>query len=66
MFFSILGPVYNTSDYLPACVESILSQTFADFELVLLNDGSTDCSGSICDEFAARDSRVRVIHKENE
>lgn len=66
MFFSVLVPVYNTAQYLHECVESILSQTFPDFELVLLNDGSTDESGTICDSFAARDSRVRVIHKENE
>ena len=66
MFFSVLVPVYNTSEYLRECVESILGQTFRDFELVLLNDGSTDHSGSICDEFAARDPRVRVIHKANE
>ena len=66
MFFSILVPVYNTSEYLRECVESILCQSFADFELVLLDDGSTDCSGGLCDEFAAKDPRVRVIHKENE
>lgn len=66
MFFSILVPVYNTSKYLHECVESILAQSFADFELVLLDDGSTDSSGAICDEFAAKDSRVRVIHKANE
>lgn len=66
MFFSILVPVYNTSQYLQECVESILSQSFRDFELVLLNDGSTDHSGSICDEFAAADDRIRVIHKANE
>ncbi len=66
MFFSILVPVYNTAEYLRECVASILAQTFQDFELVLLNDGSTDCSGTICDEFAARDPRVRVIHKDNE
>lgn len=66
MFFSVLVPVYNTAQYLRECVESILSQSFRDFELVLLDDGSTDESGSICDEFAAQDTRVRVIHKENE
>ena len=66
MFFSIMVPVYNTSEYLRECVESILAQTFRDFELVLLNDGSTDCSGAICDEFAVKDSRVRVVHKANE
>ena len=66
MFFSILVPVYNTSEYLRACVESILGQSFRDFELVLVDDGSTDGSGTMCDEFAARDPRIRVIHKENE
>lgn len=66
MFFSILVPVYNTSEYLRECVESILGQSFRDLELVLLNDGSTDCSGKLCDEFVARDPRVRVIHKANE
>lgn len=66
MFFSILVPVYNTSEYLRECVESILRQSFRDFELVLLDDGSTDHSGRLCDEFAALDNRVRVIHKENE
>ena len=66
MFFSILVPVYNTSEYLHECVDSILCQSFRDFELVLINDGSTDSSGAMCDEFAALDPRVRVIHKENE
>ena len=66
MFFSVLVPVYNTSEYLRECVESILSQSFSDFELVLLDDGSTDESGAICDEFAALHPRIRVIHKENE
>lgn len=66
MFFSVLVPVYNTSKYLRECVESILGQTFRDFELVLLNDGSTDCSGAICDEYAMQHPNVRVIHKDNE
>ncbi len=66
MFFSILVPVYNTSAYLRECVDSILAQSFSDFELVLLNDGSTDDSGALCDEYAARDQRIRVIHKVNE
>lgn len=66
MFFSVLVPVYNTSEYLCECVESILSQSFPDFELLLLDDGSTDDSGAICDDFAAQDPRVRVIHKDNE
>ena len=66
MFFSILVPVYNTSEYLQECVDSILAQTFRDFELVLIDDGSTDDSGAICDAYAARDFRIRVIHKANE
>lgn len=62
---SIIVPVYNTSKYLYACVESILNQSFVDFELLLIDDGSTDNSGAICDEFAIKDSRVKVIHKKN-
>lgn len=63
---SVLVPVYNVEAYLKECVESILSQTFTDFELILCDDGSKDLSGEICDEFAQQDPRVRVIHKENE
>lgn len=66
MFFSILIPVYNTSEYLPECMDSVLSQSFHDFEVVLLDDGSTDNSGQLCDEYAQKDDRVRVIHKQNE
>ena len=62
---SVIVPVYNTEKYLHRCVDSILSQTFADFELLLVNDGSIDGSGAICDEYAQKDSRVRVFHKEN-
>ncbi len=62
---SIIVPVYNTEKYLHRCVDSILEQTYTDFELLLINDGSTDLSGVICDEYAMRDSRVRVFHKEN-
>lgn len=62
---SIIVPVYNTEKYLHRCVDSILEQTYTDFELLLINDGSTDSSGAICDEYAMRDSRVRVFHKEN-
>lgn len=62
---SVIVPVYNTEKYLHICIESILSQTFTDFELLLINDGSKDSSGKICDEYAARDCRVRVFHKEN-
>lgn len=62
---SVIVPVYNTEKYLHRCVDSILAQTFTDFELLLIDDGSTDSSGAICDEYAQKDSRVRVFHKEN-
>lgn len=66
MLFSILVPVYNTrEDYLRACLDSILAQKFDDFEAILVNDGSTDESGRILEEYARRDSRLKVIHKEN-
>lgn len=65
MLISVIVPVYNTESFLPACIESILSQTYQDIELLLIDDGSTDRSGAICDEYAAKDSRVRVFHKEN-
>lgn len=62
---SLIVPVYNTSSFLPACINSLLSQSFQDFELVLVDDGSTDISGRICDEYAKKDSRVKVYHKVN-
>lgn len=62
---SIIVPVYKAEAYLHRCVDSILAQTFTDFELLLIDDGSPDKSGEICDEYAQKDSRVRVIHKEN-
>ena len=62
---SIIIPVYNTEKYLSLCIESILSQSFGDFELLLVDDGSIDNSGKICDEYAEKDSRIRVFHKEN-
>ena len=62
---SIIVPVYNVEKYLSACLDSILAQTFFNFEVVLVDDGSKDCSGKICDEYGARDSRIRVLHKEN-
>ena len=65
MFFSVIVPVYNVEKYLHECVDSILRQTFPDFELILIDDGSKDTSGNICDEYAAKDQRVKVIHKEN-
>ena len=62
---SIIVPVYNAENYIRRCVDSILGQEYTDFELILTDDGSTDASGAICDEYAAKDSRVRVIHKPN-
>ena len=62
---SVIVPVYNTEQYLSRCVDSILAQTFTDFELILVNDGSNDGSGAICDEYAEKDPRVNVIHQEN-
>lgn len=62
---SIIVPVYNVEQYLSRCIDSILNQTFSDFELLLIDDGSPDRSGEICDEFRQIDSRVRVIHKKN-
>lgn len=62
---SIIVPVYNVEKYLEKCVDSILNQTFKDFELILVDDGSPDNSGLICDQYAEKDSRVKVIHKEN-
>ena len=62
---SVIVPVYNAEKYLRRCIDSILAQTFTDFELLLINDGSTDLSGAICDEYALNDSRIKTIHKPN-
>ena len=62
---SIIVPIYNTEKYLRPCIESILAQTYQKFELLLVNDGSTDDSGVICDEYLAKDNRIRVFHKKN-
>ena len=62
---SIIVPVYQVEKYIRQCVDSILGQTFTDFELILVDDGSTDRSGEICDEYAGMDGRVKVIHTEN-
>ena len=62
---SIIIPIYNSAALLPRCLDSILAQTYRDFTLILVNDGSTDGSGKICDGYAEKDERIRVIHKEN-
>ena len=63
---SVIVPVYNVEAYLEKCVQSILRQTEQDFELLLVDDGSTDSSGQLCEELAKQDSRIRVIHQENQ
>ena len=63
---SVIVPVYNVENVLHYCVDSILAQTFSGFELILVNDGSTDGSGSVCDEYAKKDSRIKAIHIENQ
>lgn len=62
---SMIVPVYQVEKYIAQCIESVLNQTFQDFELILIDDGSKDQSGIICDAYAAKDDRVRVIHTEN-
>jgi glycosyltransferase involved in cell wall biosynthesis len=62
---SVIVPIYNVNCYLPSCLNSIVSQSFKDLEIILVDDGSTDGSSSICDDYACRDSRVRVIHQDN-
>lgn len=62
---SIIVPVYNVEKYLPSCLDSILKQTYYNFELLLINDGSTDKSGIICDDYALLDKRIKIFHKQN-
>lgn len=62
---SVIVPVYKVEPYLRQCIDSILAQTYTDFELILVDDGSPDNCGAICDEYARRDARIRVIHQEN-
>lgn len=62
---SVIVAVYNIKEYLPRCVESLLSQTYKNLEIILVDDGSTDTSGNLCDDYAERDGRIRVIHKPN-
>lgn len=62
---SVVVPVYNVEKYLRECVESVLGQTYGDFELILVDDGSTDSSGEMCDQYALKDGRITVIHREN-
>ena len=62
---SVIIPVYNVEKYLARCIDSVLRQTYHNFEIILVDDGTPDRSGEICDEYAAKDARISVIHKEN-
>ena len=62
---SVIVPVYNVEPYLRKCLDSIVNQTYRDFEILIIDDGSTDGSGRICDEYAEKDSRIKVFHTEN-
>lgn len=64
-FFSVIVPVYKVESYLAKCIDSVLNQTFTDFELILVDDGSPDNCPQICDEYAQKDTRIRVIHQKN-
>lgn len=65
LLLSVVIPVYNVANYLDRCIKSILAQTYSNMEIILVDDGSKDNSGRICDEYAAEDDRIKVIHKEN-
>ena len=65
MLFSVIVPIYNVEKYLRRCIDSVLAQSFGDYELILVDDGSPDNCPAICDEYAERDARIKVIHKEN-
>lgn len=63
---SVIVPVYNVERYLRQCMDSLVNQTYTDFEIILVNDGSTDSSGVLCEEWAKKDGRIHVVHKKNE
>ena len=65
MYVSVIIPIYNTEKYLCRCIDSVLNQTFDDYEILLIDDGSTDNCGKICDEYALSEPRVRVIHQKH-
>lgn len=64
-FISIIVPIYNVEKYLPQCLDSIINQTYKNLEIILIDDGSTDNSGKICDKYKLLDNRIIVIHKSN-
>ena len=63
---SIVVPCYKVTDFLPQCVESLMNQTYKNIEIILVDDGSPDDTGRLCDEYAKKDSRIKVVHKQNE
>lgn len=65
LLISVIVPIFNVEQYLPKCLNSIINQTYKNIEIILINDGSTDSSGKICDEYEKKDKRIKVIHKEN-
>ena len=62
---SIIVPCYKVNDFLPQCVESLMNQTYKDIEIILVDDGSPDDTGKLCDEYAKKDNRIKVVHKQN-
>ncbi|SQH71299.1 glycosyltransferase family 2 protein [Helicobacter mustelae] len=65
-FFSIIVPIYNVELYLRECIDSLIHQSFKDIEIILINDGSTDSSGAIAEEYARKDPRIHLINQENQ
>lgn len=65
LLFSIIVPIYNIENYIEKCVESLINQTYKNLEIILVDDGSTDSSGKICDKYIEKDNRIKTIHKEN-
>ena len=63
---SVIVPAYNVENYLPRCMDSLINQTLQEIEIICIDDGSTDSSGKILDEYAAKDKRIRTVHQENE
>ena len=62
---SVIIPVYNVEKYVAKCLDSVIAQTYRDLEIIIVDDGATDSSGKICDEYAIKDERIQVIHKSN-